>query len=46
MLLLLLLLLSSVESNTNKEEIEEAVTEYSSAFINVSWVELDRQVKA
>ena len=48
-LLLLLLLSSSVESNTNnnnKEETEEAVTEYSSAFINVSWVEMDRQVKA
>ena len=48
-LLLLLLLSSSVESNTNndkKEETEEAVTEYSSAFINVSWVDMDRQVKA
>ena len=44
--LLLLLLLSSAESNNNNEETEEAVTEYSSAFINVSWVELDRQVKA
>ena len=48
--LLLLLLLSSAESNNNKnnnkEETEETVTEYSSAFINVSWVELDRQVKA
>ena len=47
--LLLLLLLSSVESNNNnskEEKKEEAVTEYSSAFINVSWVEMDRQVKA
>ena len=47
--LLLLLLLSSVESNTNnskEEKKEEAVMEYSSAFINVSWVEVDRQVKA
>ena len=43
--LLLLLLLSSAESNNN-EETEEAVKEYSSAFINVSWVEPDRQVKA
>jgi len=45
--LLLLLLLSSVESNTNnseEEKKEEAVMEYSSAFINVSWVEVDRQV--
>ena len=47
--LLLLLLLSSVESNTNnseEEKKEEAVMEYSSAFINVSWVEVDRQVEA
>ena len=42
--LLLLLLLSSAESNN--EETEEAVKEYSSAFINVSWVEPDHQVKA
>ena len=48
-LLLLLLLSSSAESSTNnskEEKKEEAVTEYSSAFINVSWVEMDRQVKA
>ena len=48
--LLLLLLFSFVESNNNnnnnKEEKEETVTEYSSAFINVSWVEPDRQVRA
>ena len=46
--LLLLLLFSFVESNNNnnnKEEKEETVTEYSSAFINVSWVEPDRQVR-
>ena len=48
-LLLLLLLSSSAESSTNnskEQKKEEAVTEYSSAFINVSWVEVNRQVKA
>ena len=47
--LLLLLLLSSAEasSRNKKEEVEEeTVTEYYSAFINITWVDNDRQVNS
>ena len=45
-LLQLLPLLLAVSAETQEEAEEVAVTEYSTTFLNISWVDTERQVPA